>query len=173
MVKKSNEQTPDKPARVKKVSSQKTKLVKTHATTLGIKVTQSKTKRDYLQTVGRRKRAVARLRFSPQGQGSIIINSKDYRQYFPYSLWQSIVSEPLPLVGLQQSGTITVKVAGGGLAAQAVAVRLALARALILHNPDWRPTLRKMGWLTRDPREKERKKPGLKRARRGPQWAKR
>ena len=81
--------------------------------------------------------------------------------------------QPLSQVGLDGQVDISVKVAGGGLPAQAEAIRLALARVLVLFNPDWRSTLRKMTYLTRDPREKERKKPGLKRARRAPQWQKR
>jgi small subunit ribosomal protein S9 len=129
--------------------------------------------RDFIQTVGRRKRAIARLRFYASGTGAITINGPDYKKYFPYVFWQEIITEPLPLVGLANSVDVSVKIGGGGLSAQADAIRLALARALVKHNPDWRPTLRKMGWLTRDPREKERKKPGLKRARRAPQWQKR
>jgi small subunit ribosomal protein S9 len=126
-----------------------------------------------IRAVGRRKSAVARLRLNVKGEGRITVNGKDYRQYFPYWLWQETVAAPLPLVGLAGAADVSASVAGGGLPAQADAVRLALARALVSHNPDWRPTLRKMGWLTRDPREKERKKPGLKRARRAPQWQKR
>ncbi|OGL87227.1 30S ribosomal protein S9 [Candidatus Uhrbacteria bacterium RIFCSPLOWO2_02_FULL_48_12] len=108
-----------------------------------------------------------------QGSGQLIVNNKNYKQYFPFALWQEVVTEPLPLVGLDKDIDISVKVSGGGLPAQAEAIRLALARALLVHNADWRPVLRKMGYLTRDPREKERKKPGLKRARRAPQWQKR
>lgn len=136
-------------------------------------ITTTEHKRDYIQTVGRRKTAIARLRLKLQGSGQLTINDKDYKQYFPFALWQDVVTEPLPLVGLDKNFDISVKVNGGGLPAQAEAVRLALARALVVHNADWRTVLRKMGYLTRDPREKERKKPGLKRARRAPQWQKR
>lgn len=129
--------------------------------------------KNFIQTVGRRKRAVARLRLHQHGSGTYIVNNKPHSVYFPYPFWQEVVSSPLPLVGLAGAVDITVKVEGGGLNAQSEAVRLALARALILVNADWRPTLRKMGWLTRDSRQKERKKPGLKRARRAPQWQKR
>ena len=139
----------------------------------GLEAREVEQKRDYIQTVGRRKSAVARLRFVKNGSGKFTINGKEYKDYFTFSLWQEIVTEPLPLVGLNNNTDISLKVSGGGLPAQAVAVRLALARALVIHNADWRPTLRKMGYLTRDPREKERKKPGLKRARRAPQWQKR
>lgn len=129
--------------------------------------------RDFIQTVGRRKTSVARLRLHRAGKGSITVNGKDFKEHFPYQLWQETISSPLPQVGLAGAVDITVKVAGGGLTAQSEAIRLALSRALILQNPDWRPTLRALGYLTRDSRKKERKKPGLKRARRGPQWAKR
>ena len=126
-----------------------------------------------IRTVGRRKTAIARLRFVREGQPGIMVNGVDYKEYFPYALWQEVVAAPLPQVGLAGLVEITIKVSGGGKIAQAEAIRLALSRALILHNPDWRPTLRSLGYLTRDPREKERKKPGLKRARRAPQWRKR
>ncbi len=129
--------------------------------------------RGFIQSIGRRKRAVARLRLTPNGDGTFIVNGKKYTDYFPYTLWREVVISPLPLVGLQDAVNISVKVQGGGVNAQSEAIRLALARALVTLNNDWRPTLRKVGWLTRDAREKERKKPGLKRARRAPQWQKR
>lgn len=132
-----------------------------------------KPKGEYVQTLGRRKSAIARLRLKRGGNGQIIINNKDFKQYFPFPLWQEVMTAPLQLVGLDKNVDLSVKVSGGGLPAQAEAIRLALARALIIDNVDCRPTLRKMGYLTRDPREKERKKPGLKRARRAPQWQKR
>lgn len=151
----------------------KTRIVGKKTIAKGLEIKAVGQKRDYIQTVGRRKSAVARLRFIKNGSGKFTINEKEYKIYFPFSLWQEIATEPLLLVGLDGNVDISVKVNGGGLPAQAVAVRLALARALVIHNADWRPTLRKMGYLTRDPREKERKKPGLKRARRAPQWQKR
>lgn len=129
--------------------------------------------RGFIQTVGRRKRAVARLRLVTNGSGEYTVNGKKYTDYFPYTLWREVVTSPLPLLGVQDSVNISVKVEGGGVNAQSEAVRLALARALVEMNSEWRPTLRKVGWLTRDSREKERKKPGLKRARRAPQWQKR
>lgn len=127
----------------------------------------------FIQTVGRRKSAVARVRLMRKGKGQIVVNEKPLSEYFQAVMYQNVVNEPLPLVGLQDDADISVKVEGGGHKAQAEAIRLGIARALIEHNEEWRPTLRKMGWLTRDPRVKERKKPGLKRARRAPQWAKR
>ncbi len=128
---------------------------------------------DIIRSVGRRKTAVARLHLKPSGTGQFVVNTRPMNEYFPYQLSRDAVRSPLPLVGLDGTVDISVKVEGGGQNAQAEAIRLALARALILMNADWRPTLRKMGWLTRDAREKERKKPGLKRARRAPQWQKR
>lgn len=130
------------------------------------------TGKDYVQAVGRRKTAVASVRLTQKGSGKFVVNGKAHKEYFPYGLWREEAESPLPLVG-QAEADISVKVSGGGPHAQAQAVRLGVARALLLVNEDWRPTLRKMGWLTRDAREKERKKPGLKRARRAPQWTKR
>lgn len=128
---------------------------------------------NHIQKVGRRKRAVARVRLIRKGKGVVIVNEKPLEEYFKAVMYREIVTEPLPLVGLQGEADVTIKVAGGGLKAQAEAIRLGIARALVEHNEEWRSVLRKMGWLTRDSRIKERKKPGLKRARRAPQWAKR
>ena len=130
-----------KPPRPKKSVAPATHVVKHRASAVKHTATAVGVpeKREYVQTVGRRKSAVARLRFYPRGQGAITINTKDYRQYFPYVFWQEIVTEALPLVGMSATVDISVNVAGGGLPAQAEAVRLALARALIIHNPDWRP----------------------------------
>ena len=129
--------------------------------------------KDYIQTIGRRKRAVARLRLIVKGDGTFVVNEKPIIEYFPYTLWRDVAVEPLVHVNLLEDVGVTVKVAGGGKHAQSEAVRLAVARALLVHNEDWRSVMRKMGWLTRDARIKERKKPGLKRARRAPQWQKR
>lgn len=126
-----------------------------------------------IQTIGRRKTSIARLRLSSPGSGAFIINNKKSEDYFRYGLWKEILILPLSMVGLDGKVDVSVKVNGGGLKSQVEAVRLALCRALIKYNLDWRPVIKKMGWLTRDPREKERKKPGLKRARRAPQWQKR
>lgn len=126
-----------------------------------------------VQTVGRRKRATARVRMTRSGKGEIVVNGMPLVEYFQAVMHQNIVTDPLPVVGLQGEADISAKVEGGGLHSQAEAIRLGISRALIEHNEEWRPVLRKMGWLTRDSRIKERKKPGLKRARRAPQWAKR
>ncbi|PJE75803.1 30S ribosomal protein S9 [Candidatus Uhrbacteria bacterium CG10_big_fil_rev_8_21_14_0_10_48_11] len=129
--------------------------------------------RNFIQTVGRRKSAVARVRLHLKGKGVITVNGKKLEEYFPHKLQQEAITAPLPLVGMNDTTDITVKVAGGGMRGQAEAIRLGVARALVVNNEEVRPTLRKMGWLTRDPRVKERKKPGLKGARRAPQWQKR
>ncbi|MFA5954527.1 MAG: 30S ribosomal protein S9 [Patescibacteria group bacterium] len=127
----------------------------------------------FIRAVGRRKSAIARVRLYLKGKGDITINGKKLSVYFPQQLLQDTILEPLPLVGLGDAVDVTVKVVGGGIMGQAEAIRLGLVRALVEHNIEWRPTMRKMGWLTRDARVKERKKPGLKRARRAPQWQKR
>ena len=125
-----------------------------------------------IRTVGRRKEAVARVRMTP-GSGEITINGKDYTQYFNTPIAQGIVSSPLTLVDQRKKQDISVKVEGGGMRGQAEAVRHGVARALVVLDPEFKKTLRAAGFMTRDPRVKERKKPGLKRARRAPQWQKR
>lgn len=127
----------------------------------------------YIFVVGRRKRAVARVFMYHEGQGTIEVNGKPVEAYFPTPLLQMIVSQALVDSPFKSSVKIVAKVRGGGLQGQAVAVRLGIARALIKLDETLRPSFRAKGYLTRDPREKERKKPGLKRARRAPQWQKR
>lgn len=123
--------------------------------------------------VGRRKEASARVRVLSNGEGTIVVNGKELRIYFPQRSYQDIVESPLKLLGVQQHLGVTAKILGGGLKGQAEALRLGIARALVVKDPSYRTTLRKAGYLTRDPRVKERKKYGLKRARRAPQWQKR
>ena len=131
-------------------------------------------KGDYLFAVGKRKSATARVRmYLKENSNEIKINGKDFKTYFPYFEWQNIVELPLKKVNLWGKHLITIHVKGGGVKAQAEAVRHGLAKLLLGFDETWRKTLRSEGWLTRDPREKERKKPGLKRARRAPQWQKR
>ena len=117
-------------------------------------------------TRGRRKTAVALVKMI-DGLGKITINSKEIANP------SRIYTEPLRIIGYDQKVDIQVKVSGGGIISQAGAIRLAIARALEKINPDFRKTLKLEGMLTRDPRMKERKKPGLKKARRAPQWQKR
>ena len=126
----------------------------------------------YYEGIGRRKAASARVRLYP-GEGAVIINDKPLEEYFGRERDRMMVVAPLSSVGLQNVYTLSVKVQGGGVTGQADAIAHGLARALLHINPDLRPTLRKAGFLTRDPRAKERKKPGLKRARKAPQYTKR
>lgn len=122
---------------------------------------------------GGRKTAMARVRVYSGQRGGIMINDKDLKRYFPNLEDQHCVTAPLELLGLGGEATVSVHVRGGGMKAQAEAVRHGLARALGLLNPDFRKKLRKSGYMTRDARTVERKKYGLKKARRAPQWAKR
>ncbi|HLG79262.1 MAG TPA: 30S ribosomal protein S9 [Ktedonobacteraceae bacterium] len=124
--------------------------------------------------MGRRKTAVARVRLFPNGDGSITINGKNAQAYFGQrEQLLATVAAPLRALDLGNTYTLTVRVVGGGSSGQAGAIRHGLARALVRFNPDFKAALRKAGYLTRDPRMKERKKPGLKRARKAPQYTKR
>jgi small subunit ribosomal protein S9 len=127
----------------------------------------------YYQGTGRRKSATARVRLYPGDDGNIIVNDRPVEQYFTRKSDVLHLTEPLKATETQDSFNVTVKVNGGGISGQAGAVRHGIARALLEADPNLRPTLRKGGFLTRDPRAKERKKPGLKRARKAPQYTKR
>ncbi|MFA6391399.1 MAG: 30S ribosomal protein S9 [Patescibacteria group bacterium] len=129
-------------------------------------------KRDYLFAVGRRKASIARVRLYQKKDGEMEVNDKKMEVYFPTANLQKIVRMPLELVSLNP-GQITIRVLGGGKHGQAESVRLGIARLLEKYNPELRSQLKKAGFLKRDPRVKERKKYGLKKARRAPQWAKR
>lgn len=124
------------------------------------------------QTTGRRKRAVARVRFRP-GTGIITINKRTIEDYFPSDTHRRELAEPLHLVEAAESYDVDVTLHGGGASGQAGAVRLGIARALVELDPEVRDTLKKAGCLTRDPRKKESKKYGLKKARKAPQYSKR
>lgn len=131
-------------------------------------------KGEYYYGLGRRKTSVARVRIYPNGDGSIIINGKNAQDYLGREAHVATVDAPLRALDLNGSSyTLTVRVLGGGVSGQAGAIRHGLARALVRLNPDFKQALRKAGYLTRDPRMKERKKPGLKRARKAPQYTKR
>jgi small subunit ribosomal protein S9 len=121
---------------------------------------------------GRRKHSVARVRLVP-GDGKIIVNHRDVTDYFPMKTLQLIIQQPLVLTDTLGRYDVYANVYGGGITGQAGAVRHGIARALLRVNPELRPTLKKAGLLTRDPRMKERKKYGLKAARRAPQFSKR
>lgn len=121
---------------------------------------------------GRRKSSVARVYLLP-GKGKITINKRDMDEYFGLETLKVIVRQPLVLTGNQDKFDVMVNVRGGGFTGQAGAIRHGISRALLKADPDYRPVLKKAGFLTRDPRMKERKKYGLKAARRAPQFSKR
>jgi len=133
----------------------------------------AKKKGEYLYSVGRRKTACAQVRLLKRGKGEITVNGQDFKIYFPTLDVQERVLSPLKIVGQMDRLAATVIVKGSGKIAQAEAIRHGLSRALLLLNPNFKKPLKKAGFLTRDPRVKERKKPGLKRARKAPQWQKR
>ncbi len=127
---------------------------------------------EYVEAIGRRKEASARVRIYP-GTGEIVVNDKPVDDYFGRALDQMILRQPLALTGTEATLNVSVKVQGGGDSGQAAAVRLGIARALVEQDANLRPVLKAAGFLTRDARAKERKKPGLKRARKAPQYTKR
>jgi small subunit ribosomal protein S9 len=124
------------------------------------------------QTTGRRKAAIARVRIR-EGNGTITINKRALEDYFPNDTHRMVITEPLRLTELAETYDIDVTMDGGGTTGQAGALRLGIARALIEVDPELRPVLKKAGFLTRDAREKESKKYGLKKARKAPQYSKR
>lgn len=126
----------------------------------------------YFEAVGRRKTSVARVRLYLKRSG-VLVNGVDYKVYFKLPKFQELVNAPLELAKIAEKAGAEVKVLGGGLAGQAEAVRHGLSRALVKLDEAQRKRLRDAGYLTRDPRMVERKKYGLKKARRAPQWAKR
>ncbi|HIE38454.1 MAG TPA: 30S ribosomal protein S9 [Anaerolineales bacterium] len=127
----------------------------------------------YYEGVGRRKAATARVRLYPAENGDMVVNGRPLREYFVREVDIVHLLEPLKVTGMEGRFNISVKVRGGGVGGQAGAVRLGIARALLKVDPELRPVLRRGGFLTRDARVKERKKPGLKRARKAPQYTKR
>jgi small subunit ribosomal protein S9 len=124
------------------------------------------------QTTGRRKGAVARVRIRP-GTGTITINDRDVANYFPSKAHQMILTEPLRLTSTDESYDVDATLHGGGVSGQAGALRLGIARALVELDSEMRTTLKRAGFLSRDQREKESKKYGLKKARKAPQYSKR
>lgn len=126
----------------------------------------------YFEAVGKRKTSIARVRLFKKGT-EFTINGKPYKEYFPTFHLQQIAEGSLRKVDLLDTFEISIKVKGGGISSQAQAVRHGIARALVKFDPELKPRLRKAGYITRDVRTRERKKPGLKRARRAPQWSKR
>jgi small subunit ribosomal protein S9 len=125
-----------------------------------------------INTIGRRKTAVARIYLS-EGKGKITVNKKDYKEYFTTGTLQYIVNQPFNLLGLDGKYDVKVNLDGGGIKGQAEALRLAITRALIQEDEERRSALKAEGFVTRDPREVERKKPGQKKARKKFQFSKR
>ena len=132
-----------------------------------------KSKKPYLYGTGRRKSSVARVHVYPNGTGSITINGRDIEEYFGLDTLKMIVRQPLVATATEGKVDIVATVKGGGVSGQAGALRHGISRALLLADGDYRAILKKAGFLTRDPRMKERKKYGLKAARRAPQFSKR
>jgi len=127
----------------------------------------------YYEGIGRRKMSTARVRLHVGGTGAFVVNDKPAEEYFTRDADRLAISKPLKVTESEARFNITVHVNGGGVTGQAGAVQMGLARALLKADPDFRSTLRHNDLLTRDPRSKERKKPGLKKARKAPQYTKR
>ena len=132
-----------------------------------------KSKKPYFYGTGRRKSSVARVRVYENGTGAITINGRDIDNYFGLDTLKMVVRQPLEATGNAGKMDIVATVAGGGVSGQAGALRHGISRALLVANAEYRPSLKAAGFLTRDPRMKERKKYGLKAARRAPQFSKR
>ena len=127
----------------------------------------------YIESVGRRKTATARVRITEGARQSVQVNDKKIEEYFPTNQLQTTAIDALTKVKLPHKFTVTAKIKGGGIVAQSEALRHGIARALVSYDEELRKKIKKMGFLKRDPRMKERKKFGLKKARRAPQWSKR
>jgi small subunit ribosomal protein S9 len=127
---------------------------------------------EVINSIGRRKAAIARVYMS-EGKGQITVNNRDFKEYFPDKLLHYVVEQPLNLLDLRDSYDIKVNLDGGGMTGQAEALRLGISRALIKINPEYKPALRAEGFVTRDPRVVERKKPGQPKARKKFQFSKR
>jgi small subunit ribosomal protein S9 len=127
---------------------------------------------EVINALGRRKAAIARV-YVKEGSGKILINKRELETYFPSSLLQYVVKQPLNKLGVVEQYDITINLQGGGYKGQSEAARLGIARALVKINPEDKPALRSEGFMTRDPREVERKKPGRPKARKRFQFSKR
>ena len=127
---------------------------------------------EVINKLGRRKTAVARV-YIKKGSGQIIVNNRDYKEYFPLATLQYVVTQPLAVAEVEGQYDIKVNLQGGGITGQAEALRLAISKVLVEENPELRPTLKKLGLLRRDSRMVERKKPGQPKARRRFQFSKR
>lgn len=167
---------PAKKSSVKKLAEKKVQKLAAEETTeeapQKIQIKSSKGPMYYYAN-GKRKTAVARVKLFLGGAGEITVNEKQINEYFPISYYHEIIKSPLRLTGNLKTFDIKATTNGGGINAQAEAIRHGIAKALQEYDENLRLTLKKAGFLTRDSRVKERKKPGLKRARRAPQWSKR
>lgn len=159
---------PKKPVKAAKKPPVKKALKKPAKPDLGVRHLSR-----YVEAVGRRKTSIARVRIFPDTPFSIAINKKGYDLYFPTFELKNIIDQPLAKTNLPKKFSISVKVNGGGIHSQAEAVRHGISRALEKIDPALRKVLKPLGYLKRDPRMKERRKFGLKKARKAPQWAKR
>jgi len=164
-----------KPA-VRKTKPENVEGKETAVETVGVADTAEETKNQksekFYEAVGRRKTASARVRLYTKGNG-YVVNAKDFKEYFPLVSLQKIIEAPLRKMKSLERFRIEAKVDGGGAHAQAEAVRHGIGRALIVFNADFRKRLKRAGYLKRDPRQKERRKYGLKKARKAPRWSKR
>ena len=127
---------------------------------------------EIINTIGRRKESIARI-FLKKGSGNITVNSKDFKNYFATERFQNVVLDPFKLLELMGKYDVKITVKGGGVKGQAEAIRLGIARALVQDNAEFRPAFKKVKMLTRDSRSVERKKPGLRKARKNSQFSKR
>jgi len=133
----------------------------------------TKAKKEYIEAVGRRKTAVARVRITESSKNEFVVNEQEVHEYFPTNELQVTAKEAITKSEVPAKFKVTAKVMGGGTHAQAEAMRHGIARALVAFDEELRKHLKKEGFLKRDPRSKERKKFGLRKARRAPQWSKR
>jgi small subunit ribosomal protein S9 len=170
-------ETVKKPAKkvVKKVSAVKPvkKTVKAVKIEKPEIIEEGKVSGEYIEAVGRRKTSIARVRIYAKGDKKVVVNGKTLAAYFPSSMMQKKIMDPLEKMNVLDKFGVTVLVKGGGLNSQSEAIRHGISRTLVKFNADFRKRLKRAGFLTRDSRERERKKFGLKRARRAPQWSKR
>ena len=165
-----------KPAKTTAPSAKKTTASKATPTSKGaarkLTIKDAFPNRQYTFATGKRKTAVATVRLYPQGKGKCVVNNLASTDYF-VGTGEERMRSPLAALGMEKTVDISIRVTGGGLSAQAEAARHGIARAAVVMDAEHRPALKKAGLLTRDARRKERKKPGLRRARRSPQWSKR
>lgn len=169
-IKKTKKATPVKKEAVKKTSEKKDIAKDSIVKEKKIKVDISG---KYIKAIGRRKTSVAQVRMYEKGEGEIIVNDGPAIDYFKKEENLNIVLQPLKLVSKVKDFNFSIIVKGGGTLGQLEAVRHGIARALVKYDPEFKTILKTSGYITRDPRQKERKKPGLKKARKAPQWSKR